>query len=95
VGALPWPAIVRSWGTTADDRRAFPDDHRLPDADDVLHRAVTVDAPGELVWRWVCQLRLAPYSYDWLDNLGRRSPRSLVDGTDRLELGQRAMTIFG
>ncbi|MFN8194624.1 MAG: hypothetical protein U0R80_10125 [Nocardioidaceae bacterium] len=40
-------------------------------------RGVTVDAPADLVWRWVVQIRLAPYAYDWVDNLGRRSPREL------------------
>jgi hypothetical protein len=38
-------------------------------------RGVTVRAEPRDVWPWVVQIRLAPYSYDWLDNLGHRSPR--------------------
>ncbi len=38
-----------------------------------------MDAGPERVWPWVAQIRLAPYSYDWIDNLGRRSPRDLRD----------------
>ncbi|KQY60037.1 polyketide cyclase [Aeromicrobium sp. Root495] len=45
-------------------------------------RGVTVEAPSDVVWRWVRQIRLAPYSYDWVDNLGRRSPDRLHDLPD-------------
>jgi hypothetical protein len=40
-------------------------------------RGVTVRARAEQVWPWVAQIRLAPYSYDWIDNRGRRSPQRL------------------
>lgn len=40
---------------------------------------VTVKAPAERVWPWVVQLRLGPYSYDWIDNFGRRWPRRLCN----------------
>jgi hypothetical protein len=48
-------------------------------------------ASASVVYRWLCQLRVAPYSYDWLDNLGRQSPQALTAGVDRLVVGQRMM----
>jgi hypothetical protein len=88
-------SAVRAWGTTRRERaRPFPCDRWLPDADDALYRAVDVDAPPAVVFRWLCQLRVAPYSYDWIDNFGRRSPDRLTPGLDHLALGQRVMTFF-
>ena len=90
------PGIARNWGaTTAECARTFACDACLPGAtEEALYRAVSVDAPAATVFRWLCQMRVAPYSYDWIDNLGRRSPRALTPGIDRLEVGQTFMTIF-
>jgi hypothetical protein len=83
------------WGTSAQERaQPFPCDALLPGFDVALYRAVSVRAQAPTVFRWLCQLRVAPYSYDWLDNLGRRSPRALTPGAERLEVGQRVMGIF-
>jgi hypothetical protein len=59
-----------------------------------MFRAVEVDTPASAAFRWFCQLRAAPYSYDKLDNLGRRSPQTLTPGLERLAVGQRVQTIF-
>jgi hypothetical protein len=84
-----------TWGATAAERaEPMPCDELLPGARTRFDRAVWVDAPAPRVFRWLCQLRVAPYSYDLLDNLGRRSPRELTPGLERLEAGQRFMTVF-
>jgi hypothetical protein len=84
--------VVWQWGSTADERsRPYPCDAVLPRPAQTLFRAVTVDAPVPVVYRWLCQLKLAPYSYDLIDNLGRRSPQHLVPGTEHLVVGERVM----
>ncbi|MGY1812629.1 hypothetical protein [Blastococcus sp. SYSU D00820] len=84
-----------SWGASAAEREVhLPCDDLLPDARLVLHRAVDVDAAPSLLYRWLCQLRAAPYSYDLLDNLGRRSPQRLTPGLEQLAVGQRILTVF-
>jgi hypothetical protein len=88
-------AVIDAWGSTERERAAhYPCDELIDGPRHELFRAVDVDARVAVLFRWVCQLRAAPYSYDLLDNLGRRSPRTLTPGLDDLEVGQRVMTIF-
>lgn len=93
--ATIWPELVRHWGSTANERaRTYPCDRLLADSGAALFRAIAIEAPPAVVFRWLCQLRAAPYSYDLLDNRGRRSPQQLTPGLERLRPGQRVMTIF-
>ncbi len=88
-------SVAHTWGSTPAERTVpFPCDRWVLDADAVLFRAIDVGASPAVAFRWLCQLRVAPYSYDWLDNWGRTSPRRLTPGLDQLAVGQRVMDIF-
>jgi hypothetical protein len=88
-------SVAYTWGSTRAERDApFPCDRTLANADESLFRAVSVRAPARRVFRWLCQLKVAPYSYDWIDNFGRRSPSKLTPGAEVLEVGQSVMTFF-
>lgn len=83
------------WNATeAEATRRYPADDAVPGDPVRMTRAIDVAAPVETTWRWLCQLSEAPYSYDWIDNLGRRSPRTLTPGADRLEIGRTMATVL-
>jgi len=86
---------IENWGASDAERAAtYPCDVALPAGGDALFRGVDVAAPAATTFRWLCQLRAAPYSYDAIDNFARRSPQALTPGLERLEAGQRFMRIF-
>jgi hypothetical protein len=88
VGCDDGPVIGDRWGVTdAEVALRFGCDELLEAPVLSAWRGVTVSAPPERVWPWVGQIRVAPYSYDWVDNLGRRSPRTLL-GLDPPRVGE-------
>jgi hypothetical protein len=83
------------WGVTdAEVARRYPCDELVPDPVLQAWRGVTVHASPDEVWRWVAQIRLAPYSYDLIDNLGRRSPQQLQPLPEPVA-GERFTTALG
>lgn len=80
------------WGTTTAERKSrYPCEAYATKPYRRYLRAVDVDVDPAVTFRWLCQLKIAPYSYDWIDQLGRRSPRTLTPGAGQLEIGQRFM----
>jgi hypothetical protein len=72
---------LRNWGATPDEiASSMPGDDLCPEATLVATRAITLKAPPEQVFPWLRQMgfrRAGWYSYDLLDNLGRRSARRI------------------
>jgi hypothetical protein len=83
------------WGVSdSDTSRPYPCDEFVASPTLLAWRGVDVSAPPATVWSWVAQVRLAPYSYDWLDNRGGRSPRELM-GLPEPRVGERFTTVAG
>jgi len=70
----PWQL---TWGATEEEvARPMPGDGLVARPTFDATRAITIAAPPERVWPWLVQVgvgRAGWYSYDLLDNLGRRS----------------------
>jgi hypothetical protein len=87
---LPWV-----WNTTAQEvAQRYPCDRFVQAPSVGCFRAATASADASEVFRWFCQLKIAPYSYDLVDNFGRRSPRTLSPELEQLEVGQTFASIF-
>jgi len=83
------------WGVTHEEATLrYPCDELVPDPVLQAWRGVTASARPEHVWPWLGQIRLAPYSYDWIDNLGRRSPQDLL-GLPEPVVGESFTTALG
>ena len=88
-------SISQTWGTTEAERKiAYPCDGLISDVEAAVYRGVTINASAPTIFRWLCQMRLAPYSYDLIDNFGKQSPQELIPGTEDLQIGQAMMEIF-
>jgi hypothetical protein len=83
------------WGVShGETLLSYPCDEFIASPTMQAWRGVRVEAPAQAVWPWVAQVRLAPYSYDWIDNRGRRSPRDLA-GLPEPRVGDRFTTAGG
>ena len=99
--------IAKTWGSTPEERlMSFPCDRYIDSSDEAYFRAMDMNAPAPILFRWLCQLKVASYSYDWIDRLekiffnvqaslsDRPSPEQLLPGVENLAVGQRVMGIF-
>jgi hypothetical protein len=69
--------LLQNWGSSPDEIAGpVVGDDLCPDARVIATRSITLAAPPADVYPWLRQMgfrRAGWYSYDWLDNLGRRS----------------------
>jgi hypothetical protein len=53
---MAWPAAVTEWGSTAEERaRPYPCDGFVENPEAEIFRAVDVEAPQAVTFRWLCQ----------------------------------------
>lgn len=86
------PRLLR-WGATDDELRGpYPGRDLIPDGIRSATMAATINAPPERVWPWLVQMgtdRAGWYSWDRLDNFGRRSADRLHAEWQQIRVGDR------
>ena len=84
------PRIVR-WGATVEEvLSSYPGAELIPNGERCSTMAVTIDAPPSRVWPWLVQMgyrRAGWYSWDALDNFGRRSASELHPEWQSIKVG--------
>ena len=83
--------IFQHWGSTnAEIDSAVVGDDLCPNAHVSATRSITLAAPPDEVFPWIRQMgfgRAGWYSYDWIDNLGRKSATSIHDEWQQVRSG--------
>jgi hypothetical protein len=84
----PWQL---RWGATDDEiKRSMPGDDIVGKPSFNATRAVTINAPAENIYPWIVQMgvkRAGWYSYDLLDNLGRKSAECILAEHQNIQVG--------
>lgn len=85
--------LFENWGATRDEiTGSVVGDELCSDARVVATRCITLPAPPQQVFPWLRQMgfrRAGWYSYDWLDNLGRRSATKIHPEWQNVVAGSR------
>ena len=75
--------LFQNWGARPDEiTDPVIGDDLVPDATLIATRSISLDASPADVYPWLAQMGFGKagwYSYDWLDNLGRRSATTIRD----------------
>ena len=75
--------FLQHWGSRPDEiASGIVGDDLVPNATLIATRSISLDAPPSDVYPWLAQMGFGKagwYSYDWLDNLGRRSATTIRD----------------
>src|SRR6185312_12202806 len=89
--AKVWRPWQLTWGAKPEEvARSLPGDDLVSSPTFNATRAISIDAPPEQVWPWLVQVgvgRAGWYSYDLLDNLGRRSAWRILPQWQQLAPG--------
>ena len=85
--------FLEAWGASSEEVNGpVVGDHLCPDAHVSATRCITISKPPHVVFPWIRQMgfgRAGWYSYDWLDNLGRRSARGINPDWQDVSAGSR------
>jgi proline iminopeptidase len=86
------PRMLRSGATLEEVESPYPGAQIVPDSKRGSTMAVTIEAPPERVWPWLVQMghdRGGWYSWDRLDNFGKRSADDIHDEWQDIAVGDR------
>jgi hypothetical protein len=85
--------MFQFWGATTDEiNSVVVGDDLCSNATLIATRSITISAPPQDVFPWIRQMgfgRAGWYSYDWLDNLGRKSATSIIDKWQSVVAGDK------
>ena len=85
--------IFQFWGATPEEiHSSVVGDDLCKNASLIATRSITISAPPQVVFPWIRQMgfgRAGWYSYDWLDNLGRKSATTIHDEWQSVTAGDK------